>query len=96
MNLKIEDRAYEHILSKDNSIFIYTNSIRGCCGGQMAVDMAPRVEIGEPKDDNSYFRKEKYKDLTVYISKKVDDQKLENKSIVLKKGLGIFSKIIIE
>ena len=96
MNLKIEDKAYEYILTKDNSIFIYTNSIRGCCGGQKAVDMAPRVEIGEPKDDNSYFRKKKYRDLTVYISKKVDDQKLENKSLVLKKGLGIFNKIIIE
>ncbi len=96
MNLNFEKEAYNYILSKDDSIYIYTNSIRGCCGGQQAVDMPPRVEIGKPKDETSYFRKKYYKDISVYISEKIDDQKLENKSIVLKKGFGIFSKIIIE
>ena len=96
MKINIEEEAYNHILSKDNSIYIYTNSIRGCCGGQQAVDMPPRVEIGRPKDETSYFRKETYNDISVYISEKVDDQRLENKSIVFKKGLGIFKRIVIE
>lgn len=96
MNLNIKEEAYKYILTKDNSIYIYTNSIRGCCGGQQSVDMPPRVEIGKPKDENSYFRKENYKDISIYISEKVDDQKLEDKAVVLKKGLGIFNKIIIE
>lgn len=96
MDLNFEEKAYKYILNKDDAIYIYTNSIRGCCGGQKAVDMPPRVEIGKPKDETSYFRKKNYKDISVYISEKIDDQKLENKSIVLKKGLGIFNKIIIE
>ncbi|RAK06636.1 hypothetical protein C8C77_12229 [Halanaerobium saccharolyticum] len=58
--------------------------------------MPPRVEIGKPKDETSYFRKENYKDISVYILEKVNDQKLENKTMVFKKGFGIFKRIVIE
>ena len=108
MKLNFEEEAYNYILSKDKSIYIYIDSVKsrcvyiyndsseGSCSSKQSVPTPPQVKIGKPKDEDSDFRKKKYKDINVYISAQITEQQLEDKSIVLKKKLGLFNKIVIE
>ena len=48
MNIEITDKAYDHIVDNLGAVYIYTNSIRECCGGQQKVDITPQVELGKP------------------------------------------------
>ncbi len=94
MSIEITDKAYDHIVDNLGSVYIYTNSIRGCCGGQQAVDMTPQVELGKPPSDFiDDYQKTKYNDVEIYISKKIDKEKLNNKKIILKTAFGIFNRL---
>lgn len=97
MNIEITDKAYEHIVDNLGYIYIYTSSIRGCCGGQQAVDITPQVELGNPPSEFlGDYDKKIYKDVEIYISKKIDKDKLNDKKIVLKTAFGIFSRLNLE
>ncbi|MFW5980331.1 MAG: CC/Se motif family (seleno)protein [Halanaerobiales bacterium] len=94
MNIEITDKAYDHIIDNLGAVYIYTNSIRGCCGGQQSVDMTPQIELGRPPSDfiNDY-EKTKYKEVEIYISKKINKEKLSGKKIILKTAFGIFNRL---
>ncbi len=97
MNIPIEKRAYEYILNKGGNIYIYTNSIRGCCGGQTTVDMYPEINLGKPSENDIYnYEKSKYKEATIYVHQKVNQEMIKDQKIVLKKALGMFNSLIFD
>lgn len=97
MNIEITDKAYDHIIDNLGAVYIYTNSIRGCCGGQQSVDMTPQIELGKPPSDFiDDYQKIIYNDVEIYISKKIDKEKLNNKKIILKTAFGIFNRLGFE
>jgi len=60
MNLTIEPSELDYIRnSKGKSIYIYTNGVRGCCGGQTTVELDPQVNLGQPhiNDIEEYMQK---------------------------------------
>ncbi|MFW5985714.1 MAG: CC/Se motif family (seleno)protein, partial [Halanaerobiaceae bacterium] len=77
-----------------SEIYIYTNSIRGCCGGQKAVKMDPQIVLGSPVDKDNYDKRE-YQQITVYIDQNIEQEMLAGKQIVLVKTLGIFKKLFL-
>ena len=94
MSIEITEKAYEYIVDNLGAVYIYTNSIRGCCGGQQAVDMTPQVELGKPPSEFlGEYDKTQYKELEIYISKKIDKEKLDDKKIILKTAFGIFNRL---
>ncbi len=96
MNIEIVDNAYDHIVDNLGNVYIYTNSIRGCCGGQQSVDMTPQVELGKPPSEFlADYEKTEYKEVEIYISKKTNQEKLDNKKIILKTAFGIFNRLSI-
>lgn len=97
MDIDIEKQAYEFIKKKGGNIYIYTNSIRGCCGGQTTVDMYPEIDLGKPSEnDIDHYEKIKYQDVTIYIHQKVNKKMIKDQKIVLKKALGMFNSLIFE
>lgn len=97
MHIHIDKNAYEYILEKGGNIYIYTNSIRGCCGGQTKVDMYPKIELGKPSEnDIDHYENIKYNVATIYIHQKVNKEILKDQKIVLKKALGMFNSLIFE
>lgn len=98
MKIDIQDKAYDYILNNGGKVYIYTNSIRGCCGGggQKPVDMDPRIELGAPSEaDIESYRIEEYQELTIYIHRYIKQEMLKNKEIVLKQFLGIIKKLFL-
>lgn len=94
MNIEITDNAYDHIVDNFGAVYIYTNSIRGCCGGQQSVDMTPQVELGKPPSEFlAEYEKIEYKEVEIYISKKINREKLDEKKIILKTAFGIFNRL---
>ncbi len=97
MYIDIDKNAYEYILKKSGNVYIYTNSIRGCCGGQTTVDMYPEIDLGKPSEnDIDHYEKSKYQDVTIYVHQKVNKEIIKNQKIVLKKALGMFNSLIFE
>lgn len=97
MDFEIEKKAYQYILENGGEVYIYTNSIRGCCGGQTAVDMEAQVELGTPVSaDIDEYEKNYYQQLIVYTNKKIAQDMLAEKKMILKKVLGIFKKLVLE
>ena len=45
MSIEIIDKAYEHIVENLAAVYIYTNSIRGCCGGQQTVNITVLIKF---------------------------------------------------
>lgn len=89
MSINISEEAYEYIKENEGEIYIYTNSLRGCCGGQAAVDMAPQIEPGAPvKAEIENYQKINYKDITIYLAEKLDRGILETDKIILKTAFG--------
>lgn len=96
MDIKIDEQAYNYILDNEGNIYIYTNSIRGCCGGQTAVNMEPQIELGAPiLQDIDHYEKIEYKQISIYINKNIDKEMISEKKIILKKALGIFKKLML-
>jgi hypothetical protein len=97
MNIDMEKQAYDYIMKKGGNIYIYTNSIRGCCGAQTAVYMYPKIEMGKPSEkDIDQYNKINYKDANIYINPKVDQEMVKDKKIKLQRALGIFNSLIFD
>lgn len=97
MKIDIDKDAYQYIIKKGGNIYIYTNSIRGCCGGQTKVDMYPEIDLGKPsKSDIDHYEKIKYQEATIYVNQKVNKEMIKNQKIVLRKALGMFNSLIFD
>lgn len=97
MDIDMEKQAYDYIIKKGGNIYIYTNSIRGCCGAQTAVYMYPKIEMGKPSEkDIDQYQKIKYKKANIYINPKVDEEMIKDKKIKLQRALGIFNSLIFD
>jgi len=97
MNLTIEPSALEYIKkSKEKSIYIYTNGVRGCCGGQTTVELEPQINLGKPhaNDIEEYDLFNKF-GINIYIRLSLVD-KLAKKRVVLNKYIGIIKRISLE
>ncbi|MFW6023006.1 MAG: CC/Se motif family (seleno)protein [Halanaerobiaceae bacterium] len=97
MNIQIDEKAYDYIINNGGEVYIYTNSIRGCCGGQTAVNMEPQLELGSPVSaEIGDYEEYNYQQIKIYIHKNIDQEMLSGKTIVLKKALGIFRKLMLQ
>ncbi len=97
MNLTIEPSALDYIRnSKEKSIYIYTNGVRGCCGGQTTVELDPQVNLGQPhiNDIEEYNLFNKF-GINIYIFSSLVD-KLSKKRVVLNKYIGIIKRLSLE
>lgn len=81
MILKMDEKAYEYLYSKNKSITIDLLVPAGCCGGTMV----PNVIFNKPKNPERYILLI-HKDLHLFVSKSMEfrDNVVE---IVLKKKL---------
>ncbi len=97
MNLTIESSALDYIKkSKEQSIYIYTNGVRGCCGGQTTVELDPQINLGQPHtngiEDYDLFNKF---GINIYVFSSLVD-KLSKKKVVLNKYIGIIKRLSLE